>query len=251
MIPIVVRPDAAMHLRHKSYMGLLLDQLLCSELTTRYTVCHVQVHPKAIIRHYRDQYQEKIGPANIHMAFVQGLVNFGSGRGQCPLYRTKTINVWIHHCCVVFQLAAMTNHMFQPTNFPIMPCMKRAWHPSMASDVPDDIPLPAPAAKKRRRTLDLTETPTNTPGAGHQTQPPDSQGFFLYKYSQYQACFLNLQGLHQHQLIYHEIAESIRSIIDASPRRGRSPGRDTIQIRPTEPASMEIPIPIQDYICSL
>lgn len=102
-------------------------------------------------RHYRDQHQEKFGPANIHMKFVQDLANFGSGRGECQFCRVKIMNVQIYHCCVIFQFAAMIGHIFQPANYPVMPCLKRPWHPAMTTGidvVPNDVPLPVPAAKK-------------------------------------------------------------------------------------------------------
>ena len=108
VILIVARADMVMHLRHRLYMGLFLDQALCTELATQRAFCHQQVYPKAMTRHYRDQHQEKHGPTNTHMKFVQDLANFGSGRGECQLRRVKTMNVQTHTCCVLFQLAAMS-----------------------------------------------------------------------------------------------------------------------------------------------
>lgn len=101
--------------------------------------------------------QEKIGSIDTHKAFVQGLANFASGPGECPLCRVKIMNVQTHHCCGIFQLAAMTAHVFQPANFPMMPCLK---HPALTAgtdQVPDDMPSPAPAAKQPRGTMDLTD----------------------------------------------------------------------------------------------
>ena len=64
MNPIVSRPEVAMHIRHRSYMGLYLDKPLCQELATQCAFCNQQVHAKAMTRHYRDHHQEKIGPTN-------------------------------------------------------------------------------------------------------------------------------------------------------------------------------------------
>ena len=168
VIPIVSRSEVAMHIRHRSYMGLYLDKPLCQELATRCAFCNQQVHAKAMTRHYRDQHQEKIRPTNTHLDMVRGFANFGSGRGECPLCCTRILNVHTHQCSVVFQLAAMTAHVFDPAHFPVMPCMKRAWYPALASgtdELPDEAPDPAPATKKLRGPMDLTSTQDPAPPA--------------------------------------------------------------------------------------
>ena len=187
-----------MHIRHTSYMNLLLDQAYCTELATHCAFCHLQNHPKAMSRHYRDQHQEKFGPVNTPTSFVQRLANFGSGRGQCPLCRTQTMNTQTHHCCAVFQLATMIGHVFQPANFAVMPCMKRAWHPSMASGtdhVPDEVLFLEPVTKKPRGTFDLTEPEADTPGADPHTPPHENPRTSLHKCSQCPANFLTPSGI--------------------------------------------------------
>ena len=170
VIPIEARPDVCMHLRHRSFIGFLFDQSFCSELASR-CAFYQQTHVKAMSRHYRDNYQDLFRHVNVHQDFIKGLASFGSGRGECPLCRIKTFNVQQYHCCVIFQLAAMTGHIYQPANFPIMPCMKHAWYPSAGpgiEDIPDEAPLPAPAFKKQCVN---DEIHTETPGRGS-THPP-------------------------------------------------------------------------------
>lgn len=93
----------------------------------------------------------KIWTCQYKYCICSGFGNFWIRRGECPLYRMKFMNIQIYHYLVVFQLSIMIGYIFQPTKFPIMPCMKRTWHPAMATDIdqiPDEIPLPAPATKK-------------------------------------------------------------------------------------------------------
>ena len=174
------------------------------------TNCNQQVHAKAMTRHYRDHHQEKIKPTKTHWEMVRGFANFGSGRGECPLCCTRTLNVHTHQCSVVYQLAAMTAHVFDPAHFPVMPCMKRAWYPSSTSgtdQVPDEAPDPGPTIKKLRGPMDLTSTPdtalttrsTAAPSSSDQANTSPS----IYKCTQCPAVFLSPQGLTQHQEVHH------------------------------------------------
>ena len=257
VIPIVSRPEVAMHIRHRSYMGLYLDKPLCLELATRCAFCNQQVHAKAMTRHYRDHHQEKIKPTNTHLEMVRGFANFGSGRGECPLCCTRTLNVHTHQCSVVYQLAAMTAHVFDPAHFPVMPCMKRAWYPSSTSgtdQVPDEAPDPGPTIKKLRGPMDLTSTPdsalttrsTAAPSSSDQANTSPS----IYKCTQCPAVFLSPQGLTQHQEVHHTPG-SIPAPTARQPKRGRPPGKDTIQTRLAETATTEIPVPLSEFTCPL
>ena len=153
--PIVARPDVCMRLRHRSVIGFMLDRGIYSELATRCAFCHIQVHAKAMSRHYRDSHPDLLRHAQMHQDFIHGLANFESGRGECPRCRIKIPNVQKHQCCVVYQLAAMTGHIFQPENFPTMPCMKRPWYRSggPGNDLPPD-EAPTPAPQKPRHTAE-------------------------------------------------------------------------------------------------
>lgn len=245
VIPIVSRAEVAMHIHHQSYMGLMLDKPLCQELATHYVFCNQQVHAKAMTRHSRDQHQEKIGPTNTHMTFV----NFGSGRSECPLSCTKSFTIQTHHCNVVFQFAAMTAHVFEssrfpvmPSRFPVMPCMKRVWHPAMASgtdQIPEEVPLPAPTAKKPPTPKFRKDQRKPQHGMDHYNPGPA-----MYRCSQCPAIFLFNQGLTQHQLV-HQTPETIMT------SRGRPPGKDTIPKRLAESASTKIPIPVNKFACPL
>ena len=126
VIPIVSRPEVVMHIRHLSYMGLYLDKPLCQELATRCAFCNQQVHAKAMTRHYRDPHQEKIGPTNTTWKWSEDLPTSdqaeGNPRSVAPEHSMSTP----HQCSEVYQLAAMTAHVFDPAHFPVIPCMKRA-----------------------------------------------------------------------------------------------------------------------------
>ena len=126
VIPIVSRPEVVMPIRHLSYMGLYLDKPLCQELATRCAFCNQQVHAKAMTRHYRDHHQEKIGPTNTTWKWSEDLPTSdqaeGNPRSVAPEHSMSTP----HQCSVVYQLAAMTAHVFDPAHFPVIPCMKRA-----------------------------------------------------------------------------------------------------------------------------
>ena len=252
MTPIVARPDVCMHLRHRSITGLMLDKGLCSELATRCAFCHVQVHAKAMLRHYRDSHPDLLRHAQMHQDFIHGLANFGSGRGECPMCRIKTQNVQKHQCCVVYQLAAMTGHIFQPEHFPTMPCMMRPWYRTAQpgdDHLPDEAPTPAPAPKKPR----LSEaSPINC--ARETTSPtdvPPDHGPSQHKCDQCQACFLSAQGLQHHVATQHPSSNTATADPQVIPNRGRPPGKDTIQNRFAQPSTTEIPIPIQDFTCPL
>ena len=135
---------------------------------------------------------------NTHLEMVRGFANFGSGRDECPFYCTRTLNVHTHQCNVIYQLAAITTHVFDPTHFPVMPRMKRAWYPSSTSGIdplPDEAPDPAPAIKKLRGPMDLTSTPdpalttrsTAAPSSSDQANTSPS----IFKCTQCPAVFLS------------------------------------------------------------
>ena len=83
-------------------------------------IYHIQVHAKAMSRHYCDSHPDLLRHTQMHQDFIHGLANFGLGREECPMCRIKIQNVQKHQCCVVYQLAAMTGHIFQPEYFPII-----------------------------------------------------------------------------------------------------------------------------------
>ena len=259
VIPIVSRAEVAMHIRHRSYMGLYLDESLRQELATGCAFCNQQVHAKAMTRHYRDQHQEKIGPANTHLDMVRGMANFGSGRAECPLCYTKSFNVQTHFCSVIFQLAAMTAHVFDPAHFPVMPCMKRAWYPAIASDtdqLPNEAPSPTSATKKLRGPMDLTSTPDTDPQAESKAiQPSTDQagsGPSMFKCPLCPAIFLSqyIYDLTQDQIV-HRTPGTTPISSNTQTRRGRPPGKDTIQTRLAEIATTEIPVSLSEFTCPL
>ena len=115
-----------MHLRHKSIPGLLLNQALVSELSHHCAFCHYQIAARSIHKHYTDQYPQLIAFATQYQAHVLSLANIGSGRGRCSFCDKECRNVRSHECGVLFQLAAMLGHTFQPEFFPVMPVMMKA-----------------------------------------------------------------------------------------------------------------------------
>ena len=203
-------------------------------------------------RHYRDSHPDLLRRAQMHQYFVHGLANFGSGRGECPMCRIKTQNVQKHQCCAVYQLAAMTGYIFQPEHFPTMPYMMRPWHRSVQpgdDQLPDEAPTPTPAPKKQRLSeaspMDCARETTS-----HADVPPD-HGPFLYKCNQCQACFLSATGLQQHIATQYSSSNTVTAEPPMIPKRGRPPGKDTIQSRLAQPSTTEIPILIQDFTCPL
>ena len=131
--PIVAREELRMHIRHRSFMGLMLDQALCSELAARCAFCNLQVHARAMIRHYTDSHPELVGPAKQQYDFVSGLSNLVSGKGQCPMCQCKSLDLQKHTCAVIYQLAAMSGHVMSPDHFPIMPLRSRPWSATVTS----------------------------------------------------------------------------------------------------------------------
>ena len=96
--PIVAREELRMHIRHRSFMGLMLDGALCSELATRYAFCNLVVHARAMTRHYTDSHPELVGPARQQYDFVSGLSNLVSGKVQCPMCQCKSLDVQKFTC---------------------------------------------------------------------------------------------------------------------------------------------------------
>lgn len=52
IFPIVAREDLRMHVRHRSFMGLMLDGSLCSELVIRCALCNVIIYVRIMIRYF-------------------------------------------------------------------------------------------------------------------------------------------------------------------------------------------------------
>ena len=148
--PIVARPDLKMHLRHKSIPGLLLNQALVSELSRHCAFCHCQIAARSIHKHYTDQHPQLIAFAAQYQAHVLSLANIGSGRGRCSFCDKECRNIRSHECGVLFQVAAMLGHTFQPEFFPVMPVMMKASRndhmntASQARSIPADSTQPPP-----------------------------------------------------------------------------------------------------------
>ena len=122
-----------MHIRHRSFMGLMLDGALCAEFATRCAFCNLIVHARAMTRHYTDSHPELVGPARQQYDFVSGLSNLVSGKGQCPMCQCKNLDAQKHTCAVMYQLAAMSGYVMSPEHFPIMPLRKRPWQSTVSS----------------------------------------------------------------------------------------------------------------------
>ena len=241
--PIVAREELRMHIRHRSFMGLMLDQALCSELAARCAFCNLQVHARAMIRHYTDSHPELVGPAKQQYDFVSGLSNLVSGKGQCPMCQCKSLDLQKHTCAVIYQLAAMSGHVMSPDHFPIMPLRSRPWSATVTSGPEHSThePPTEPATKRAK-----TEG-----GEAEQMQasgpiPEDRPQAALHKCPTCQACFLNLNGLHIHQQTVHAAP------LDVPPpaKKGRPSGADTIAHR-LRSTTTEIPVPIQEHECPL
>ena len=135
--------------------------------------------------------------------------------------------------------------------------MKRAWHPGMASGIdqlPANVPIPIPATKKLRGPMDLTSTPdTDPPADSNAAQPstdPAGSRPTMFKCPMCPAIFLSQQGLTQHQVV-HRTPRTTATSSDTQTRRGRPPGKDTIQTRLAETVTTEIPIPLSEFTCPL
>ena len=185
--PIVARDELRMHIRHRSFMGLMLDQALCSELAAKCAFCNLQVHARAMIRHYTDSHLELVGPAKQQYDFVSGLSNLVSGKGQCPMYQCKSLDLWKHTCAIMYQLAAMSGH--------VMPLRTRPWSATVPSG-PETLPIePHPEPATKRAKIDGGEA-EQLNATGH--VPEDRPQAALHKCPTCHACFLSLNGLHTH-----------------------------------------------------
>ena len=107
VIPIAARPELRMHLRHRSYQGLILDQNLTVELANRCAYCNQQIGPRAIAKHYSDQHPDLMQYSTVHKDRVRWAANFGSRKNTCPLRRTQTQKFESHACGALFQLTIM------------------------------------------------------------------------------------------------------------------------------------------------
>ena len=68
----------------------------------------------------------------------------------------------------------------------------------------------------------------------------------MLKCTQCPAVFLSQQGLTQHQVV-HRSPGTTPAPNDTQPRRGRPPGKDTVQTRLTETATTEIPVSLSEF----
>ena len=73
-----------MPIRHRSFMGLILDGAICSKLATRCAFCNLVIHARAMIRHYTDSHPELVGPARQQYDFIADLSNLLSGKRTMP-----------------------------------------------------------------------------------------------------------------------------------------------------------------------
>ena len=125
--PITARVELRMHLRHQSFQGLILDQNLMTELAQHCAFCHQQVGPRAIARHYSEQYHDLLQFAQQFKDRVRWAANLGSGKGICPLCRISSQKLHTHTCGVLYQLTILAGHTLHTPNFPVMLVLKRSW----------------------------------------------------------------------------------------------------------------------------
>ena len=102
--------------------------------------------------------------------------------------------------------------------------------------------------------MDLTSTPdTDPPADSNAAQPstdPAGSRPTMFKCPMCPAIFLSQQGLTQHQVV-HRTPRTTATSSDTQTRRGRPPGKDTIQTRLAETVTTEIPIPLSEFTCPL
>ena len=241
--PIVARDELRMHIRHRSFMGLMLDQALCSELATRCAFCNLQVHARAMTRNYTDSHPELVGPAKQQYDFVSGLSNLVSGKGQCPMCQCKSLDLQKHTCAVMYQLAAMSGHVMSPDHFPIMPLRTRPWSATVPSGPePSTHEPPTEPAPKRAKTEGGGEEQMQHSDLNQADRPQAA----LHKCQTCQACFLSLNGLTTHQ----QTAHTELLAVPPPAKKGRPTGTDTIAHR-LRATTTEIPVPVQEFECPL
>ena len=195
VLPIVAREELRMHIRHRSFMGLILDGALCSELATRYAFCNLIVHARTMTRHYTDSHPELVGPARQQYDFVAGLSNLLSGKGQCPMCQCKSLDVQKHTCAIMYQWAAISGHVMPPEHFPIMPPRKRPWTSASSSGPvnPSTESNPEPADKRARTEISAV-VPDEATDHASDARPSTS----LHKCSTCHVFFLSLSCLQTH-----------------------------------------------------
>ena len=237
--PIAAREELRMHIRHRSFMGLMLDRALCAELATRCAFCNLQVHARAMTRHYTDSHPEI---AKQQYDFVSGLSNLVSGKGQCPMCQCKSLDIQKHTCAVMYQLVAMSGHVMSPEHFPIMPLRTRPWSSTVSLGPDHQSELHTEPTVKRARTSGGDAD--QTPASGHVAA--DKPQAALHKCPTCSACFLSLNGLQAHQQTVHA------TTVEEPPvaKKGRPTDADTIATR-LRATTTEIPVPIQEHECPL
>ena len=138
--PISARAELRIHLRHQSFQGLLLDQSLYAELSSRCAFCHTQVAARAMRPHYTEAHRELLPVGKPHQDRIQDAANFGSGLSVC---QTRTQKAQSHQSAVTFQIAILYGHIMQPEQYPIMPMNKRPWSTAFPTQDTSDVHHPA------------------------------------------------------------------------------------------------------------
>lgn len=186
---------------------------------------HQQIGPRAIVRHYNEQYSDLLQFTQTFKDRVCWAANLGSGKGTCPLCRISTQKLQSPTCGVLYQLTSLAGHTMHPPNFPVMAVLKRLW---IAAFDAENMGVHHPALETRSKP----PQPYNAETAATSRTDPQTSPNCLHICDKCHMSFLSAQGLMQHMTQAHSVSPS--TDLSGSPQVNTSSSSTTIRGRPSK-----------------